>query len=94
MFNSLMRFLTSKEDPRAKALRDNFVMVLIPMLNPDGVIHGNYRTGLCGSDLNRKWKAPRRLLQSTVYYTKKLIQDFQATHNLQLFCDFHGHSRK
>lgn len=25
------------------------------MLNPDGVIFGNYRTNLAGLDLNRKW---------------------------------------
>ena len=29
---------------------------VVPMLNPDGVIVGNYRTGLAGCDLNRKWK--------------------------------------
>ena len=26
------------------------------MLNPDGVILGNYRTGFGGKDLNRKYK--------------------------------------
>jgi murein tripeptide amidase MpaA len=25
------------------------------MVNPDGVIFGNYRTNLAGFDLNRKW---------------------------------------
>jgi hypothetical protein len=25
------------------------------MVNQDGVIFGNYRTNLCGKDLNRKW---------------------------------------
>lgn len=24
-------------------------------MNPDGVIHGNYRTNLAGIDLNRVW---------------------------------------
>ena len=28
------------------------------MLNPDGVIAGNYRVGLAGVDLNRKWDKP------------------------------------
>ncbi len=28
------------------------------MLNPDGVINGNYRCSLAGCDLNRRWKNP------------------------------------
>jgi len=27
----------------AKILRDNFIFKIVPMLNPDGVINGNYR---------------------------------------------------
>lgn len=30
--------------------------VVIPMLNPDGVVAGNYRTSLFGKDLNRLFK--------------------------------------
>ena len=29
-------------------------------MNPDGVIAGNYRTGLCGVDLNRKFGTRNR----------------------------------
>lgn len=32
------------------------------MLNPDGVIHGNYRTSLIGVDLNRRWDKPDKNL--------------------------------
>jgi len=39
----------------AKSLRDNFVFKIVPMLNPDGVIVGNYRCNLSGADLNRQW---------------------------------------
>ena len=28
---------------------------MIPMLNPDGVFMGNYRTGIVGDDFNRKF---------------------------------------
>lgn len=41
------------DDDVAKYLRNNFVFKIIPMLNPDGVIIGNYRTSLSGMDLNR-----------------------------------------
>ena len=37
----------------AKELRNIFVFKVIPMLNPDGVIVGNYRCSLAGLDLNR-----------------------------------------
>ena len=32
----------------ATVLRDHFVFVVVPMLNPDGVIHGNTRVNLAG----------------------------------------------
>ncbi len=32
------------------------------MLNPDGVIIGNYRTGIAGRDLNREFKYPEKML--------------------------------
>ncbi len=34
-------------------LRHHTVFKIIPLLNPDGVILGNYRTGLFGKDFNR-----------------------------------------
>ena len=32
---------------------------VVPMLNPDGVINGNYRCSLAGVDLNRVWWGTR-----------------------------------
>jgi murein tripeptide amidase MpaA len=32
---------------------------IVPMLNPDGVFIGNYRTGIIGDDFNRKFNAFR-----------------------------------
>lgn len=31
--------------------------VIIPMMNPDGVVAGNFRTSLLGKDLNRLFKS-------------------------------------
>jgi len=39
-------------------LREKFIFYIIPMLNPDGVINGNYRCAISGYDLNRKWGNP------------------------------------
>mmetsp|Transcript_4498 Transcript_4498/g.6758 ORF Transcript_4498/g.6758 Transcript_4498/m.6758 type:complete len:188 (-) Transcript_4498:785-1348(-) len=48
----ILQFLVS-DDEVARYLRNNFVFKIIPMLNPDGVLVGNYRTSLSGLDLNR-----------------------------------------
>lgn len=34
--------------PEARVLREHFVFKIVPMLNPDGVINGNYRCSLVG----------------------------------------------
>ena len=47
-----IEYLVSDE-AGAQYLRDHFVFKIIPMLNPDGVIVGNYRCSLAGQDLNR-----------------------------------------
>ena len=49
----ILQFLTS-EATEAAALRDKYIFKIIPMLNPDGVINGNYRCSLLGVDLNRR----------------------------------------
>lgn len=58
--NGIVEFLLSN-DEKAKKLRQNFVFKIIPMLNPDGVIHGNYRTNISGYDLNKKWENPSKI---------------------------------
>ena len=58
MLKGALEFLLS-EHPEAKVLRQKFIFKVVPMLNPDGVINGNYRCSLAGSDLNRRWKNPR-----------------------------------
>ena len=50
-------------DGDSEGWRRGFHFVVIPMVNMDGVTHGNYRTNLSGHDLNRNWKTPRRDLQ-------------------------------
>jgi murein tripeptide amidase MpaA len=86
-------FLVSNA-PEARALRDKFVFKIIPMLNPDGVINGNYRCSLAGVDLNRRWKNPSKILHPTVYFAKRLSKDLRKERDIGLFCDFHGHSRR
>ncbi len=58
----------------AKILRENFIFKIVPMLNPDGVIIGNYRCNLSLVDLNRQWIDPNKKLHPTIYHTKQLIK--------------------
>lgn len=91
MLDGLLQYLLSKE---AEVLRKHFVVRIVPMLNPDGVIYGNYRCSLLGVDLNRKWEKPNRFLHPTVFHAKNLIRHMHAERKVVLFTDLHGHSRK
>ena len=55
-------------------LRDTFIFKIVPMLNPDGVIVGNYRCSLAGRDLNRNYKTVLKDAYPTVWHTKQMIR--------------------
>jgi len=93
MMKGLVEFLVS-DAPEARVLRDKFVFKIVPMLNPDGVINGNYRCSLAGTDLNRKYKNPSKVLFPVIYNIKRFVKNFSKERELVLFCDLHGHSRK
>uniref|UniRef100_UPI00398E3858 cytosolic carboxypeptidase 2-like n=1 Tax=Pristiophorus japonicus TaxID=55135 RepID=UPI00398E3858 len=78
----------------AKLLRDTFLFKIVPMLNPDGVIVGNYRCSLTGQDLNRKYRSFLKDHYAPVWYTRKLIKRLFEERDVFLYCDLHGHSRK
>ena len=100
LVEGLINYLLSDED-EACEIRDKFVIKIIPMLNPDGVILGNSRSSLIGVDLNRRWIKPSKFLHPTVYYTKSLIkylnkklhQPEVKSGGVVLFTDIHGHNK-
>ncbi len=47
------------------------------MLNPDGVIIGNYRCSLTGKDMNRNFRHPHKQAFPTIYHIKELVQSLQ-----------------
>lgn len=77
-------------------LRKRIVFKVIPMLNPDGVVAGNYRTGLSGKDFNREFLSPDRFIFPEISALKDLVIKCKREYknNLLLFLDFHGHSIK
>lgn len=66
IMHGILDYLVSDEEG-ARYLRNNFVFKIVPMLNPDGVIIGNYRCSLSGQDLNRQWQLPNSKLHPEIY---------------------------
>ena len=85
-----------EEEELVHNLKEHFEFYIVPMLNVDGVINGNYRCSLAACDLNRKYLKPSKALHPAVYYTKRLCQGLTETDKKQffLYLDFHGHSAK
>ncbi|NP_001276586.1 cytosolic carboxypeptidase 3 isoform X3 [Mus musculus] len=78
----------------ARLLRDTFIFKVVPMLNPDGVIVGNYRCSLAGRDLNRNYTSLLKESFPSVWYTRNMINRLMEKREVILYCDLHGHSRK
>ena len=87
----VLGFLTGQHK-LATFLRQHFVFKIVPMLNPDGVVLGNYRSSMAGLDLNRQWRLPDKNVTPCIYYFKKLFRSFRG--KVVFFCDIHGHSTK
>ncbi|KAA0183579.1 Cytosolic carboxypeptidase 2 [Fasciolopsis buskii] len=93
MVQGLLEYLLSKH-PDAELLRANFVFKIVPMLNPDGVIVGNYRCSLSGCDLNRKYTSSLKRFFPTVWHTRQMVLQMMCSYPVLVYCDLHGHSRK
>uniref|UniRef100_K7G554 Cytosolic carboxypeptidase 2 n=1 Tax=Pelodiscus sinensis TaxID=13735 RepID=K7G554_PELSI len=82
------------DSPDAQLLRELFIFKVVPMLNPDGVIVGNYRCSLAGRDLNRNYQTILKESFPCIWHTRSMIQRVLEEREVLLYCDFHGHSRK
>jgi murein tripeptide amidase MpaA len=77
VLKGLMDEYCSEESQAGEFLRDNYVFIVVPMLNPDGVSIGNSRSSLSGYDLNKCWSNPDRMVHPEIFYTKKLLDLIQ-----------------
>ena len=89
----IIDFLVSQHSV-AKILRDYIIFKIVPMLNPDGVVLGNYRSSLMGFDLNRHWNEPTVWAHPSISAAKEVIMALNDNHNVDLdfFIDIHAHS--
>ena len=93
IIKGLIDSLLSENNNSTSALRDDFIFFIIPMLNPDGVKYGNYRCNLYGYDLNRQWQNPNKILQNPIFLGKSYLKSLRNHFDIELICDFHGHSK-
>ena len=78
----------------ARSLRDLFCFYIVPMMNPDGVTVGNFRTDLVGDDMNRQYTKPSPKVHLSVVALRKYVQEVKATRRVVGLIDLHGHSTR
>merc|ERR1719253_1555083 len=98
--HGLINFLLSK-DFTANKLRKEFEWWILPAVNPDGIVIGNYRSTTQGKDMNRNFHPPEEKLEPadrcvevdllTLYLRENLPKD---NLKFKMFLDMHGHSSK
>jgi hypothetical protein len=93
VMNGFLKFIVSN-DCRAVILRDMFVFKIIPILNPDGVFRGYYRTDTNGANLNRFYNSPSITEHPTIYAAKELFNYYQSVNEVFLYVDLHAHASK
>ena len=66
------------------------------MINPDGVVAGNFRTSFSGKDLNRQFNRLNKLVFPEVTALHDLALQLKRNYRsaFQFYLDFHAHSSK
>ena len=84
------------QNPECRPLLRRYIFKVIPMMNPDGVVAGNFRTSYSGKDLNRQFHRLSRHVFPEAYYLDRLAKSLKKEYGNRLvyYFDFHGHSTK
>ncbi len=92
MAEGLLRWAIG-DSPAAQTFRRRSMLYMIPFMNPDGVLHGNYRVNGAGVNLNRVWDDPALETEPTVASAVAVMERFRDDGgDIRLFADFHAHS--
>jgi hypothetical protein len=89
----IIYFLLS-DSSESKYLKQNFDFVILPMINVDGVIYGNFRCDINGNDMNRRWRNPHKIFQHALVQIRRKLEFLQNEQGIEFFFDLHGHSKK
>jgi cytosolic carboxypeptidase protein 5 len=87
-------FLLDSADPRAAQLLKDYVFIVVPMLNPDGVARGHSRADTTGQNLNRMYRNPDPRKHPTIFALRHLMLTLESTGRLALYVDMHAHANK
>ena len=88
---ALMAFIDAlaADTPEATAFRANTRVLVIPLMNPDGVVEGHWRTNANGVDINRDWGDFRQ--PETRAVRDMLIREIRGQQRSLAFAlDFHS----
>lgn len=88
---ALMEFVDTITGPSDLALqfRSSFEVLVVPLMNPDGVADGNWRHNHHGVDLNRDW-GPFAQPETRAVRDSILRYREESTPKLLFFLDFHS----
>ena len=90
VLQGLMNWLLS-EDPHAEEVMKHMIFNIVPLMNPDGVYLGKYRTTSTNLDLNRQWDNANPNTEPSVYAVTQLIQTWvNQGKDFSYFTDFHA----
>ena len=91
-----LKFAVS-DDPAARALREKYILMFTPMMDPDGSALGRVRFNANGWDFNRHWdevdlRDPVWLKRTPeIWYYKKAIRDYSTNgRRISLFVHLHN----
>lgn len=76
----------------AKAFRTRFETLVVPLLNPDGVVRGHWRHSTGGVDLNRDW-GPFTQPETALMRDLLAAVDADPSRELEVLIDFHSTGR-